>query len=335
MSVVQALKQPSTLQANLIAVSTNLQKKSFDNIDSYWMDYNEFVQLEEVFCQRNTEARLAKSKRHLSKLLPEHLSVAVCKLTKDCKFEGVEYKAGQKFRVDSNTRALNWQLGNSDYIPEKLLVTEYSFDSLDRIRECYNTFDSPDATERNQEKFFGILSGMYRFTPNSDKLKRGAIITGLNRACTFIYPEHWNQQSVKTSELPGQIGAFLEEIKYLDDIFKSSSSWDQALVCSALMATKKYGINNKKLEEIFRDIDDRAGDTRGREWDGATHITEEWKTDKFLGEKGTSYDNMNRSVSFILYWIDKYMSDTKGTKAGRGWDQVAKEYKNSFTAKLF
>ena len=37
---------------------------------------------------------------------------------------------------------------------------------------------------------------------------------------------------------------------------------------------------------------------------------------------------MDRTVSYILYWIDKYMENGTGTKVGRGWENVAKEYRH-------
>jgi len=47
--------------------------------------------------------------------------------------------------------------------------------------------------------------------------------------------------------------------------------------------------------------------------------------------KDTRWDNMDRTVSYLLYWIDKYMNDETGSKVGNGWDKVAKEYKNRGT----
>ena len=44
--------------------------KESNIINHYWMPYNEFATLEEVFCQRDTESRLSKAKKHLSKLIP-------------------------------------------------------------------------------------------------------------------------------------------------------------------------------------------------------------------------------------------------------------------------
>ena len=43
--------------------------KESGDINSYWMSYDEYAALPEVFCQRNTEGRLSKAIKHLSKLL--------------------------------------------------------------------------------------------------------------------------------------------------------------------------------------------------------------------------------------------------------------------------
>ena len=300
-------------------------------IDSYWMDYDDFAELDEVFCQRNTEGRLSKAQKHLSKLLPEHVVVYVARLTKADTVFGKKYKAGKLWRIDSNTRALNWKRGGSDAIPEQVFVIEYSFDSIDRIRESYNTFDSPDSVERNQEKMYGILSGMYNFTPQSEKLIKGQILTGLNKASNFFYPETWNQYNIRASELPGQVGAFLEEIKALDKIIKVSANWDQALTCAALMALKKYGCYNQKLIDGLTDIDQRACNTKGKKWDGITHIVWEWANAKMFPDKTTNWTNqngLNRTVSYVCYWIDKYMSDETGKQAGNSWVDTATKYKD-------
>ena len=306
-------------------------------IDSYWMDYDDFAELDEVFCQRNTEGRLSKAQKHLSKLLPEHVVVYVARLTKADTVFGKKYKAGKLWRIDSNTRALNWKRGGSDAIPEQVFVIEYSFDSIDRIRESYNTFDSPDSVERNQEKMYGILSGMYNFTPQSEKLIKGQILTGLNKASNFFYPETWNQYNIRASELPGQVGAFLEEIKALDKIIKVSANWDQALTCAALMALKKYGCYNQKLIDGLIDIDQRACNTKGKKWDGITHIVWEWVNAKMFPDKTTNWTNqngLNRPVSYVCYWIDKYMSDETGKQAGNSWIDTASKWKDQQVTSL-
>ena len=178
---------------------------------------------------------------------------------------------------------------------------------------------------------YGILSGMYNFTPQSEKLIKGQILTGLNKASNFFYPETWNQYTIRTSELPGQVGAFLEEIKALDKIIKVSANWDQALTCAALMALKKYGCYNQKLIDGLIDIDQRACNTKGKKWDGITHIVWEWVNAKMFPDKTTNWTNqngLNRTVSYVCYWIDKYMSDETGKQAGNSWVDTATKYKD-------
>lgn len=308
-----------------------------DIINSYWMDYDEFAELDEVFCQRNTEARLNRAQKHLAILMPEHVVVFLARLTKTDTVHGKTYKAGKTWRIDSNTRALNWSRGGSDAIPEKVFVIQFSYDSIDRIRESYNTFDSPDSVERNQEKLYGILSGMYNYTPTSEKIIKGQILTGLHKASCFFFPETWNQYTIKPSELPGQVGAFLEEIKALDGIIKTSANWDQALTCAALMALKKYGCYNQDLIEGLTDLDQRACNTKGKNWDGITHIVWEWVNGKMFPDKTTTWthqNGLNRTVPFVCYWIDKYMDGQTGSKAGNNWADTATKWKDQQVTSL-
>ena len=79
-----------------------------------------FLNLPEVPCQRDTEARLAKARGHLKQVRSEHCVVHLVRLTKDCTVAGKLYPKGMVFRVDGNTRALNWEKEGSDYLPERI-----------------------------------------------------------------------------------------------------------------------------------------------------------------------------------------------------------------------
>ena len=94
-------------------------------IDHYWLSYDEYSKLDEVFCQRDTEGRLKRAQKHLSELRAEHCVVSVAMLTEDDEVFGVKYKAGHKFILDSNTRNLNWSKGGSDQIPQEVLEYHY------------------------------------------------------------------------------------------------------------------------------------------------------------------------------------------------------------------
>lgn len=294
-----------------------------------------FLNLPEVPCQRDTEARLSKARGHLKELRSEHCVVHLVRLTRDCTVAEKFYPKGMVFRVDGNTRALNWEKEGSDYLPESLVAITYDYEDLDSIRKCYDTFDSTEATEKNQQKVYGILTGFYDYTPVSDKLAKGQIITGMNKACHFMKPSEWNQSGLKNTE------ALRDELSYwmikgclpaLDQLMVKKERWCQPFICAALMSLDYYGPKNQKLIKTWQLIEKGVGNTYSTDWDGVTHITETWKTGGMFKDpticKDTRWDNMDRTVSFILYWIDKYMNDETGTKCGRDWDKVGREYKN-------
>lgn len=298
-------------------------------ITTYWMPFDEYCQLDEIFCQRDTKARFNKAKGHLSILKPEHCQVSIAKLTKNDEIMGRRYKAGKRFVSDSNTRKLIWTLGASDKIPQEVLVIEYSYDNLLDIQQSYNTFDSTDSVEKNQEKLAGVFK-MYGWEPQSSKLQKGTILSALNKACNFYFPDIWNQPEKLTQQsLLAQVGVFLQEIKALDPVLKDAGHWDQSQLCAALMALKRYGTTSDKLNAGLQQINDRGADTRDpKKWDGITHIVDEWKTNDFFEVKSTGWSMMNNTVSYCLYWIDKYMKDEKGSKPGGNWRNRGAEYKN-------
>lgn len=294
----------------------------------------EFLNLPEVPCQRNTEARLSKAKKYLRNVRPEHCIVHLVRLTKDCEVAGKLYPKGMMFRNDGNTRAMNWEQQGSDYLPQKLVAVIYDYEDLDQIKESYDCFDSAECTEKNQQKIYGILTGFYDYSPKSEKLLNGQIISGMNKACHIAKPTTWNQTTIKNSEqLRDELSYWMINgcLQALDGIMSNSKAWCQPFIAAALVSLRHYGSTNQKLINAWKLIEQGKGNTMNTDWDGVTHITEEWKTGKFFKDasicKDTKWENMNRTVSYILYWIDKYMEDETGTKVGKGWDETAKDYR--------
>lgn len=305
--------------------------ESSKSINNYWLSIDEFFELDEVFCQRDTEARIPRARKHLSKLQLEHCTVFVAKLAKDDLYNGKRYKAGHKFRIDSNTRNLFWQKGLSDNIPKSVSVIEYSFDTVDRIRESYNTFDSPNSVERNQEKFYGMISGMLKYEPRSQKIKRGSILSGMNKAGCFLAPDQWNQPTVTPDIILAQTCWFLPEIKAIDSILTKADCWDQALFCLGLMSLKKYGTDNDRVLDGLKRINDRAYSTMDKQMDGISHICCEWVNPKMFVDKTTLWHKdggLDRTVAYACYWMDKWVKNETGSKLGPGWEQTAKRWKD-------
>ncbi len=303
-------------------------------IDAYWMPYQLFALLEELFCQRDTEGRWNRAKKYLSQFIPEHAIVVVGKLTQADTLNGKKYKAGSQFRIDSNTRAYNWGIGGANQIPKDVFVIEFNFPSFARLKECYDTYDSINATEKNQEKFYGIITGMCSYEPQSSKVKKGVIITALNMANVCYQPDTYTSKAPVTEAIPGQTFYFLDEIKAFDQMIVNEGSWNQTWTCAALMAFKKYGVTNERLLEGLSLLDKKASDTRVDVPDGITTIIEEWKTNEKLGEKGTRFSQFENQVSFCLYCMDKWMKNDSIKKLGNNWKETSSKYKDSGVSSL-
>ncbi len=304
----------------------------------------EFLNLPEVPCQRNTEARLSRARKYLKHVRPEHCVVHLVRLKKDCEVVGKIYRKGQLFRNDGNTRALNWsQNGSKDpetgdiCVPEKLVAIIYEYDDMEQIRKAYDCFDSSEATERTQQKVYGTLQDFYSYTPKSEKLISGTIITGLNKACHFIKPDEWNQTNIRdTKHLRDELSYWMMNgcLQALDELMNRKDKWNQVFITAALMSLRHYGPKDQKLRHAWSLIERGCANTNGKEWDGVTHIVDEWKTGTFFKDPrckihtDTRWDNMDRTVSYILYWIDKYMEDELGCQVGKGWDTTGQQYRH-------
>lgn len=308
-------------------------------LKSEWMSIDDFINLDPVPMQRFTEDRASRSsvRKMLSNFSWEQLEVAVAELRCDSEYLGTVYKAGWVGIVNGNTRKHYWKKKLSNMIPSQVHVTRYYFDSMEEVRKCYDTFDSMDATEKKQEKMYGILVRSFNFTPRSSKIEKGQIISALNIANHFYDPIRFNQATLKAEDMTEQIIRYLDEIKAFDSICLNEKNWDQALVAAALMSLKKYGITNKRLLEGLKRIDTRSRimNDSGDRYDGITHLNEEWKNHEKFKNKTTSWEKeggMKECVSFALYWIIKWMEDENLSQLGFNWATIAKTFFPTYTA---
>lgn len=298
----------------------------------------DYIVIPPVPFQRFTEGRAdqPKVKKALSKLRPEHLNVELAELTKDDTYHGQTYKAGSVFIINGNTRKHFWMNSLTDRLPKDVHATIFKFDSMESMRDSYNTFDSMSAVERNQEKIYGILCRVHGFMPKSEKLIKGQFISGLNLACHYYDSETFNQPSVSPEMLPSQVALYIDEIKALDGVIKSAKNWDQALICSALMSLKIHGTKNERLLTCLNAIDRRAMNTMESLRDGATHICLEWQpSGNRWKTKTTTWDKeggIKQCTAFALYWIERYMEDKKLTQLGYNWEQTGETYFDKYHA---
>ena len=304
------------------------------------MDIKTFLNLDPSAYQRDTIQRATKPKvkAMLGQLRPEHLEVAIAELTEDCYDEdGNFFPKGHRFVNNGNTRAHYWRNDLSDKVPNVVFATIYKCNSMQEVRVNYNTFDSPAASEQNQEKLVGIIRSVYHYSPISEKVKKGQIYTALALASHFYSPTNFDKQNIKVDTMTGMVGIYIEEIKAFDKICRTSKNWDAPLICSALMSLKRHGVNDAKLLDALSKLDRDYKDTTSisKDFDGITQIREEWtKNDKFV-TRSTNWDKprglsdnvgLKWTTSFVLYWIEKFLKDEKGVKLGKEWEKVGEKY---------
>lgn len=303
------------------------------------MDIATFLALDPSAYQRDTIERATKPKvkAMLSVLRPEHLEVAIAELTEDSYDEdGNFYPKGHRFIQNGNTRAYYWKNDLSDKVPNVVFVSIYKCKNMKEVRANYNTFDSPAASEANQEKLVGIIRSVYHYVPLSEKVKKGQIYTALSLASHFYSPTIFDKQNIKVDTMTGMVGIYIEEIKAFDKICKTPKNWDAPLICAALMALKKHGTNDAKLLDTLSKIDRDYKDTTSisKDFDGVTQIREEWtKNEKFV-TRSTNWDKprngtnigLKWTTSFALYWIEKFLKNERGVKLGKDWEKTGENY---------
>ena len=62
-----------------------------------------------------------------------------------------------------------------------------------------------------------------------------------------MYPDRWNQSSVKAQNLEGMVGPWNGTLQALDEIMSETNTkgWNQPFISAALMSLKHYGPNDR------------------------------------------------------------------------------------------
>jgi hypothetical protein len=302
------------------------------NLEKSKMSIEDFFELRAVPMQRNTEAHAQnkKVKESLSILKPEHLDIALAKLTKDIHHGDVFYRKGSIMILNGNTRKYFWENGLSDFIPQYVDITYYPIETIEEMKETYNSFDSTVALETNGHKIWGLLKSDHNFTPKSNKISSGKFTSALHFSNHALDPVTYNEPTVNMEKIQDELAMFINEIKVMDEICDNNKTtrkiiWDQPLLAASFLALKHYGTNNTKLLKCLNDINDQKMITTSVYQDGVTHIVYEWLMKLKFKQRTTSWDKdcgFSKTVPFVLFWIDKYMNDITQKQIGGGWDNI-------------
>jgi len=311
------------------------------------MPYKEYKKIPMWITQRSlTRAQKKSVLDYLQRLFPTHKIVIIGHLLEDDKWEGVEYKADTEWLIDSNTRRHLWELGQTDEIPENLLVIRLDGKTLEEIRDIYWTIDNPSAAEQAAEVVTGIFRSM-KVTPMTPKFQKGGIVTALSFLCKYHDPETFGEMGLwsnpdeddedisknthKRSLTQLAVQTYKDAIVALDKHFHKcgfDKTIDQAMICAYLFHYVKHGEYNENIELLTRLVTENHTDINGDieipptpnkkvNLNAASWIYRENTKESYTKEildRGKR-DGYPKGVAFFCYWLN-----TAATK-GLGYKQ--------------
>lgn len=281
---------------------TQSDVQGFNNRTENWT-FERFLKVAPFYKNRDVLPRVKKKKGELElKFLPSHISVKIGRCTRPFK----NYKVGDLFIMDGNTRAEVWRQYPYLIPPTKLSVEIIDFDNKDDAEDTYYSYDNTSAVEKSNE----IITGHYRdfgYTFNSKVIKAGKIKTAIIDSTKWI--EYINGIPNKESKLENKLGYYLDEIIYLDNfnmdgIKKNSSN----LFACLLMIGKKYGTSNRKYNKLLENLKlEFSEHNTEHECDGVHHVLVNLFGANFNLWKVTGFKKSPDLICEMLFSLDQYM----------------------------
>ena len=310
------------------------------------MPYKEYKKIPMWITQRSlTRAQKKSVLDYLQRLFPTHKIVIIGHLLEDDEWEGVEYKADSEWLIDSNTRRYLWELGQTDEVPENLLVVRLDGKTLEEIRDIYWTIDNPSAAEQAAEVVTGIFRSM-KVTPLTPKFQKGGIVTALSFLCKYHDPDTFGEMGLwsnpdeddedisknthKRSLTQLAVQTYKDAIVALDKHFHKcgfDKTIDQAMICAYLFHYVKHGEYNENIELLTRLVTENHTDINGEieipptpnrkvNLNAASWIYRENTKESYTKEildRGKR-DGYPKGVAFFCYWLNIAATKSLGYK---------------------
>ena len=310
------------------------------------MPYKEYKKIPMWITQRSlTRAQKKSVLDYLQRLFPTHKIVIIGHLLEDDEWEGVEYKADSEWLIDSNTRRYLWELGQTDEVPENLLVVRLDGKTLEEIRDIYWTIDNPSAAEQAAEVVTGIFRSM-KVTPLTAKFQKGGIVTALSFLCKYHDPDTFGEMGLwsnpdeddedisknthKRSLTQLAVQTYKDAIVALDKHFHKcgfDKTIDQAMICAYLFHYVKHGEYNENIELLTRLVTENHTDINGEieipptpnrkvNLNAASWIYRENTKESYTKEildRGKR-DGYPKGVAFFCYWLNIAATKSLGYK---------------------
>jgi hypothetical protein len=274
-------------------------------ITSEMITTEDFIDLPEVFCQRDTQTRAKHVARILNqKPVATHLSV-----------ELAQYPNGDRFILNGNTRAFCWRQ-NMSARPTNLYATVYHVANNDEARRYYESIDSSNSVENSKHKSQSAAK-VAGFDFKSDKLRTGQSTSAIRFAIERVRNKTGFVKFQRDiSSMARYFEYYKEELLALDEyILHNNPKISQSKMCAFLLASKAYGANNQKLMAglhrwLTNDGTINNRTPKANKMDGIAYMVRELSTSRFATHfNSTNGEDMTITLEFYLYLIDLYMED--------------------------
>ena len=278
-----------------------------------------FINLEEVFCQRDTAKRVNTVVKRLSQNpLPTHCMVSLAK-----------YPDGKHVILDGNTRRLAWELF-PNLQPEQVIATVYNVQDDAQAKNIYEGFDSADAVEKSTDKIYSALKMVFTEEElqniKSDVIKSGRLTSTLRYSVNQLLDSRGKQtKKVKwkrdIANLADYINYYKEEIIALDNLLVSDTAGEYSVRAAqmvlALLMLKKHGADNQRaldgLHRIFSNDYIPVETTEGfGKIDAVCWMNKFLDSDQmYTLSKGTNETQMTVQLNYLLSLFERWMSGGK------------------------
>ncbi len=254
--------------------------------------------------QRDTEHR-AKRAKHLHKLAPAHLTVAMAKLEDN----------GKVWKVDGHTRAFVWLntlTGNGaepvcDKVPEKVFVDVYSVKNEKAAKRLFDTYDQTASVKNASDIVFGAIrdQNLHFETP---WLAHGHFKYTVQSATQILRPKLMTRPSGRSGitgvDVRDLVNLWAPELLALDKIHPKRNPWfGVATMVPALWSLALYRESDNTLEFWHR-LNQDEGNKRGKNKDfvylASEYILQAKEEGKFAANAIVPY--AREIMTYFLRW---------------------------------
>jgi hypothetical protein len=312
------------------------------------LEIKDFIKVDPVPINRNSENRVSSMKSTFDEMYfsnhTETLTTVVLGVVARDFIDpttGFQYKNGDIFCLDANTRKFYWikYPDKAEALGTPLTAKLHFLYSFDDVEAYYYSYDNRKSAEKTSEVIQG-LKNRYNWTPRQTVFING----GFGTAIQIASRTRQGQTNKDIPDVWGQFDLCFDGLKILDSIPKGEGNtitkpklkgMKSQVVVAALLTALRTNPNNLKLHDMIDrlaniDWDELKGAFAEGKIDPVQVIAAEYSGySKFRGGEpleswlkgsagSTKFADVKPQMDFLLYWIGEYLSYGKKTVATVG-----------------